>query len=111
MYRFMACLQGTYMEILQGLEIDPDNLIVMSGSQAVLDAVFHSVADEGDAILIPAPYYPGFDYECGVRGALVALAAGLFGLSIRVTRHAPIGMGKPPPVAGRSRPLLLQQAA
>lgn len=39
----------------------------MSGCGAVLSAMFNLLGEAGDAVLIPAPYYPGFDFDTQVR--------------------------------------------
>ena len=38
----------------------------MSGCGAVLSAMFNLLGEAGDAVLIPAPYYPGFDFDTQV---------------------------------------------
>lgn len=40
-----------------------------AGCSAILDSLFYCVCDEGDGVLIPAPYYPAFDNDLQVGGA------------------------------------------
>ncbi|WVQ76353.1 hypothetical protein IAR50_006018 [Cryptococcus sp. DSM 104548] len=49
-------------------EIKPDQLITGVGCSAILDQLFYTLLDEGDAILIAAPYYTGFDRDLISRG-------------------------------------------
>eukprot|EP00775_Hariotina_reticulata_P007424 gene7424-7633_t len=53
------------------LDVDPNDLFVLSGAGAVLDVLFHCIADAGDAVLIPAPYYPSFDSDLWVLYGLL----------------------------------------
>ncbi|CAK9786745.1 PLP-dependent transferase [Cutaneotrichosporon oleaginosum] len=41
----------------------PDQLITGVGCSAVLDQLFHTLMDEGEAVLLAAPYYTGFDRD------------------------------------------------
>ncbi|GIL83125.1 hypothetical protein Vretimale_11471 [Volvox reticuliferus] len=61
-------LEDTFMK---GITVDPDHLTVSAGVGAILENLFHCIAGAGDAVLIPAPYYPAFDNDlqvkCGVK--------------------------------------------
>ena len=46
--------------------VKPEHICVMSGCGAVLSAMFNLLGEVGDAVLIPAPYYPGFDFDTQV---------------------------------------------
>eukprot|EP00775_Hariotina_reticulata_P003457 gene3457-3728_t len=63
-------MQTTFM---QGVQVDPDNLSVLAGCGTVVDMLFHLIADEGQSILIPAPYYPAFDNDLKIRNTLVTV--------------------------------------
>lgn len=62
--RFRAALanllQSTFMK---GIEVNPANICVASGCGAVLSNFFNMMSNPGEAVLIPAPYYPGFDFD------------------------------------------------
>ena len=58
-----------------GAEVDPGWVTALSGAGAVLDALLWCLCGEGDAVIIPAPYYPAFDNDLTVRGALVPVPA------------------------------------
>jgi 2-aminoadipate transaminase len=43
----------------EGMEIDPDELLVTSGGQQVIDLVCKTLIDPGDVVVCEAPTYPG----------------------------------------------------
>ncbi|EFJ52049.1 hypothetical protein VOLCADRAFT_120406 [Volvox carteri f. nagariensis] len=69
-------LESTFMK---GISVDKDDLTVSAGAGAILENLFHCIAGAGDAVLIPAPYYPAFDNDlqvkCGLDAAAEAAAA------------------------------------
>ncbi len=50
-----------YLNRYGGPSVDPDDIIVVSGASAALDIISYILCDPGDAIVVPAPYYGGFD--------------------------------------------------
>ncbi len=40
--------------------VDPDNVLVSSGGRLILAGVFRTFLQQGDRVMIPAPYYPSF---------------------------------------------------
>lgn len=51
-------------------DVDPEDLVVVSGATAALDAIASALCDPGQAIVVPAPYYSAFDTDlCGRSGA------------------------------------------
>jgi len=42
---------------------NPDHVVLSSGAGAVLNYLFFSLADDGDVVLIPAPYYAAFNSD------------------------------------------------
>ena len=50
----------------QGVAIEVNDLTVLAGCGSVLDLLFFGVADPGDAVFIPTPYYPAFDQDLKV---------------------------------------------
>ena len=60
-------------DIKQGIEVDPEHLTCAAGAGAIIDLLFHCLASPGDAVLIPAPYYPAFDNDLGVRNGAAAV--------------------------------------
>ncbi|KAI9635941.1 pyridoxal phosphate-dependent transferase [Dioszegia hungarica] len=62
--RIKSALAGFYNDWFDPAEpIQPDHMITGNGCSAVLDQLFYTLMDEGEAILIAAPYYTGFDRD------------------------------------------------
>jgi len=64
---------ASYIEDLCGLpsgRLDHDGLIVGAGCNAVLENLCFALADAGDAVLIPTPYYAAFEFDLVARAAL-----------------------------------------
>ncbi|MFO7549574.1 MAG: aminotransferase class I/II-fold pyridoxal phosphate-dependent enzyme [Acidimicrobiia bacterium] len=53
-----------------GRPVDPDAVVVLAGAGTVLEALFHAIADPGDAVLVPTPSYSGFWLDLETRDAL-----------------------------------------
>ena len=51
--------------------LDPNNFCILSGCTGVLEALFYCLGDEGQTVLIPAPYYPAFDNDTEARAHLI----------------------------------------
>jgi aspartate/methionine/tyrosine aminotransferase len=56
-----------FLSRTRGIEIDPDDLILVSGATAALDIIASVICDPGDAIVVPAPYYGAFDTDLCAR--------------------------------------------
>ena len=54
------------LPVAQGIAVNPADLIVQTGCGAILSNMFSLMCEEGDGILVPAPYYPGFDSDMKV---------------------------------------------
>jgi aspartate/methionine/tyrosine aminotransferase len=50
-----------------GRRIERNNLAVASGASAILEELAFVLCDPGETILIPAPYYSGFDHDLALR--------------------------------------------
>lgn len=48
-------------------QVDPENLLVVSGATAALDVIATTLCDPGQAIVVPAPYYGAFDVDLAGR--------------------------------------------
>ncbi|KAL4568808.1 hypothetical protein LXL04_024424 [Taraxacum kok-saghyz] len=55
--RFMSEIRGNTVSF------DPNNLVLTAGATSANETLMFCLADPGDAILIPTPYYPGFDRD------------------------------------------------
>lgn len=49
--------------VAPGFSFDPSKLCISSGCTAIIDNLIYALCDEGDGVLIPAPYYPAFDND------------------------------------------------
>ncbi|KAG1335366.1 1-aminocyclopropane-1-carboxylate synthase 7 [Cocos nucifera] len=69
---FREAMAG-FMEQVRGgrAKFDPERVVLTAGATAANELLTFIVADPGDALLIPTPYYPGFDrdlrWRTGVR--------------------------------------------
>ncbi|KAG7338399.1 1-aminocyclopropane-1-carboxylate synthase [Nitzschia inconspicua] len=63
---------ATYLKNLLELEqeLDPDGLVIGAGCNAVLENLCISLAEPGQGVMIPLPYYAAFDFDLGSRAGL-----------------------------------------
>nr|CAD1843159.1 unnamed protein product [Ananas comosus var. bracteatus] len=56
---------ASFMEQIRGgkAKFDPDRIVLTAGATAANELLTFILADPGDALLIPTPYYPGFEME------------------------------------------------
>ncbi|WWC66900.1 uncharacterized protein I206_100807 [Kwoniella pini CBS 10737] len=64
--RALAGLYNDYFDPAE--EVKPEQIITGVGCSAVLDQLFYTLMDEGEGILLAAPYYTGFDRDLIGRG-------------------------------------------
>src|SRR5207237_9229306 len=59
--RALSLIKGINEEVMQAedVEIDPDELLVTTGGQQVIDLVCKTLLDPGDVVVTEAPTYPG----------------------------------------------------
>lgn len=50
-----------------GRQLSPDHIALASGASAILETLAFVLCDTSDSILVPSPYYPGFDHDLGLR--------------------------------------------
>jgi len=53
--------------------VDPDQLCISAGCNAIIDNLAFAICAPGDGVLIPAPYYQAFDNDLLVKSAVVAI--------------------------------------
>lgn len=58
-----------------GHTVDPEDLVVVGGATAALDVIASALCDPGEAIVVPAPYYSGFDVNLAGRSGARLLPA------------------------------------
>ncbi|KAE8718820.1 1-aminocyclopropane-1-carboxylate synthase [Hibiscus syriacus] len=56
---------ANFMEQIRGgrATFDPDRIVLTAGATAANELLTFILADPGDALLVPTPYYPGFDRD------------------------------------------------
>ncbi|KDP33744.1 hypothetical protein JCGZ_07315 [Jatropha curcas] len=56
---------ASFMEQIRGgrPKFDPDRIVLTAGATAANELLTFILADPGDALLVPTPYYPGFDRD------------------------------------------------
>ncbi|KAJ0977459.1 hypothetical protein J5N97_012933 [Dioscorea zingiberensis] len=56
---------ASFMEIIRGrrVKFDPERIVLTAGATAANEILTFILADHGDALLVPTPYYPGFDRD------------------------------------------------
>ncbi|KAK9293304.1 hypothetical protein L1049_021296 [Liquidambar formosana] len=54
---FMSQIMG------KALSFDPSQLVLTSGATPAIEILCFCLADQGNAFLVPTPYYPGFDRD------------------------------------------------
>jgi 2-aminoadipate transaminase len=57
----LALVKDCIVQVMhaEGIEIDPDELLVTTGGQQVIDLVCKTLVDPGDVVVCEAPTYPG----------------------------------------------------
>lgn len=50
-----------------GVEMQAGQIAVGSGASSILDMMMYAICEPGDGVLIPAPYYAGFDHDLKTR--------------------------------------------
>lgn len=52
---------ASFMEQIRGRrgKLDPDRIVLTAGATAANELLTFILADAGDALLVPTPYYPG----------------------------------------------------
>jgi aspartate/methionine/tyrosine aminotransferase len=63
---------AVYLQDLLELDhpLDPNGLVVGAGCNAVLENLCLSLAEPGQGVMIPLPYYAAFDFDLGSRAGL-----------------------------------------
>lgn len=69
--RFRAQLAAFLRARVLGRPVEPDQLAVLNGAGSVLELLFYTLCDPGDAVLVPTPSYSGFWADLGTRDEVV----------------------------------------
>ena len=71
--RLRESIVGRYLE-LYGVELDPEREVaIVPGTKAAIVELALSLAERGDAILLPDPYYPDYPSGIALAGAEIGL--------------------------------------
>ncbi|KAH0736695.1 hypothetical protein KY285_012402 [Solanum tuberosum] len=64
LYSFRKSM-AKFMEKIRGgrAKFNPDRIVITAGATAANELLTFILADPGDALLVPTPYYPGFDRD------------------------------------------------
>jgi aspartate/methionine/tyrosine aminotransferase len=71
---FRRALAALLEQRLLGRPVDPDHIITLAGSGAVLETLFYAIADPGEGVLVPTPSYSGFWPDLETRDGLSIIA-------------------------------------
>ncbi|PVI02650.1 1-aminocyclopropane-1-carboxylate synthase 7 [Periconia macrospinosa] len=63
----------------------PAHLATAPGAASCIDALLYNICEPGDGILLPGPYWNGFDFSMRVRAAVEPIAVALPSLSANFT--------------------------
>ena len=67
----MPCCREAVSEYLQELLgvpfIDPNDVVIGAGCNAVLENLFVGICERGDSVLVPSPRYATFNFDLGCR--------------------------------------------
>jgi len=61
--------------------LDPEGIIIGAGCNAVLENLCVSLADPGQGVMIPLPYYAAFEFDLGSRAGLKVVPVPTMGYS------------------------------
>ncbi|KAM0903475.1 hypothetical protein ACQ4PT_018684 [Festuca glaucescens] len=64
-FRSFRMAMASFMEQISGgkARFDPERIVLTAGATAANELLMFILANPGDAILVPTPYYPGFDRD------------------------------------------------
>ena len=76
--RVLKAIAGLYNDVPDGLysnqdwkppiePVEPDHILIGNGATEIIDACFWDLCDEGDGVLLSAPYYNAFDEDLTFR--------------------------------------------
>ncbi|XP_031487903.1 1-aminocyclopropane-1-carboxylate synthase 7-like [Nymphaea colorata] len=82
---------ASFMEEVRGgrVKFDPERIVLTAGATAANELLIFSIADPGEALLVPTPYYPGFDRDIRWRtGAKIVPVRCKSSNNFEITREA-----------------------
>ncbi|XP_058070614.1 1-aminocyclopropane-1-carboxylate synthase 7-like [Magnolia sinica] len=82
---------ASFMEQIRGkrVKFDPNRIVLTAGATAANELLTFILADPGEALLVPTPYYPGFDRDLRWRtGVKIVPVHGTSKNNFRITVEA-----------------------
>jgi aspartate/methionine/tyrosine aminotransferase len=74
-----------FLQNWAGRSLEPDSIVIAVGASAILEILSFALCDPGDTILVPTPYYPGFDHDLAFRSDAVLEPIHLRGPEFRLS--------------------------
>ena len=62
---------AAYLTREQGVEIPAGNVVMTTGAGGALNVVFKAILDEGDEVIVPAPYFVEYDFYTDNHGGVL----------------------------------------
>lgn len=81
------------------VNLDPEGIVVGAGCNAVLENLCVSLAEPGNGVLIPTPYYAAFEFDLGSRAGLKVIPVPTMEYSRYGRSTHDSGTSSPPPEA------------
>jgi aminotransferase len=58
---FFQALAGFMRQVMhESVSFDPSQMVITSGATPAVEILSFCLADPGNALLVPSPYYPGY---------------------------------------------------
>lgn len=68
MMELKVAMAGFMSQVLgQAVSFDPSQIVLTAGATPAVEILCFCLADQGNAFLVPSPYYPGFDRDVRFR--------------------------------------------
>lgn len=68
MMELKVAMAGFMSQVLgQAVSFDPSQIVLTAGATPAVEILCFCLADHGNALLVPSPYYPGFDRDIRFR--------------------------------------------
>ena len=66
----LATFLNHHLHVAEAMTLQADDVSIHNGCGSAVESLFHVLCDEGDAVLIPSPYYGGFDMDLERRARI-----------------------------------------
>ncbi|CAD6585424.1 MAG: hypothetical protein ASARMPREDX12_001996 [Alectoria sarmentosa] len=79
----LASFFNTYFR--PAIQVQPSHIVLTAGASSCLDQLLYTICDAGDSVLVPAPYWNGFDFHLTLRTDVTILPVSCPSLSTTVS--------------------------